>query len=151
MIKKDGSQRKTHDRASNLFSNAWQHDSWDSHCTFSTNLFHGQITQKLIDQLIEPENKECSPWIVFEINHPQTGPLLIRRSPRGLDTRLSQHYSHTSGHLGPLLFKSGPVWGWFIPKTFQGLHSLFSRSLIWRIAIRTICLWNKFEEKAQCE
>ena len=32
-----------------------------SHCTFSSNLFHGQITQKYIDQLSDPENKKCRP------------------------------------------------------------------------------------------
>ena len=60
-------------------------------------------------------------------------------------------FPRKQGFLGPLLLKSYRVWGWFIPKTFQGLHFLFSRSLIWRIAIWTICLWNKFEEKAQCD
>ena len=43
------------------------------------------------------------------------------------------------------------VWGWFVPKNFQGLHFLFSESLSWRIAIWTICPWNKIEEKAQCD
>ena len=38
----------------------------------------------------------------------------------------------------------------FIPKTFPGLHFLFSWGLIWLILFWTICLWNKFEEKAQC-
>ena len=56
-----------------------------------------------------------------------------------------------SGLLGPLLLKSGRVWGWFVPKTFQGLHFLFSGSLSWWIAIWVICPWNKFEEKKQCE
>ena len=32
---------------------------------FSSNLFHGQITQRYIDQLSDPKNKKCSPWIVF--------------------------------------------------------------------------------------
>ena len=29
-----------------------------SHCAFSSNLFHGHITQKYIDQLSDPENKK---------------------------------------------------------------------------------------------
>ena len=36
-----------------------------------------------------------------------------------------------SGLLGPLLLKSRRVWGWLVPKTFQGLHFLFSGSLSW--------------------
>ena len=32
-----------------------------AHCAFSSNLFHGQIVQILIDQLSPPENKKCSP------------------------------------------------------------------------------------------
>ena len=31
-----------------------------SHCAFSSNLFHGQITQKHIDHLSAPENVKCS-------------------------------------------------------------------------------------------
>ncbi len=53
--------------------------------------------------------------------------------------------------LGPLLLKSGRVWGWFVPKTFQGIHFLFSGPLKWSIDIGAMCLWNKFDEKAQCE
>ena len=53
--------------------------------------------------------------------------------------------------LGSLLLKSRRVWGWFVPKTFQGLHFLFSGSLSWWIDIWLICPWNKFEDKAQCE
>ena len=52
--------------------------------------------------------------------------------------------------LGPHLVKSCRVWGWFVPKTFQGLIFLFSGSLTWWIAFWVICPWNKFEEKAQC-
>ena len=33
----------------------------DSHCAFSSNLFHGYIAQIYIDQLSDPENKKCSP------------------------------------------------------------------------------------------
>ena len=55
-----------------------------------------------------------------------------------------------SGLLGPLLLKCCRVWGWFLPKTFQGLHFLFSGSLSWSIYIWAICPWNKFDEKAQC-
>ena len=47
--------------------------------------------------------------------------------------------------------QSHRVWGWFIPKTFQGEHFLFSGELIWSICFWVICPWNKFEEKAQCE
>ena len=43
-----------------------------------------------------------------------------------------------------------PLW-WFVPKTFQGLHFLFSGPLRWSIYIWAICPWNKFDEKAQCE
>ena len=32
-----------------------------SHCTFSSNLFHEQITQISIHQLSDTENKKCSP------------------------------------------------------------------------------------------
>ena len=53
-----------------------------SHCHLSSNLFQGQITQKHIDQMSSPENKKCSPWKVFGINHPQTPRLLSRRGPR---------------------------------------------------------------------
>ena len=63
-----------------------------SHCAFSSNLFHGQITQKHIDQMSSPENKKCSPVKVFGINHPQTPRLMSMRGPRCLDKRLSQHY-----------------------------------------------------------
>ena len=33
----------------------------DSHCAFSSNLFHGQIPQKAIHKLSDTENKKCSP------------------------------------------------------------------------------------------
>ena len=56
-----------------------------------------------------------------------------------------------SGLLGPLLLKSGRIWGWFFPKTFQGLHVLFSGSLSWSMNIWAIYPRNKFDEKAQCE
>ena len=55
--------------------------------------------------------------------------------------------SLVSGHLGTLLVKSGRVWGWFIPNTFQGLHFVFSGAFSWSIYIWVICAWNKFEEK----
>ena len=55
-----------------------------------------------------------------------------------------------SGLLWPLLLKSRRVWGWFVPKTFQGLHFLFSWSLSWRTAFWVICSWNEFEEREQC-
>ena len=63
-----------------------------THCAFSSNLFHGQIAQIYIDQLSDPENKKCSPWKVFGINHPQTPRLLSRRGPRSPEARLPQHY-----------------------------------------------------------
>ena len=70
----------------------------------------------------------------------------------------SSHFDRTRGYrnqkfptLGPLLFKSLGVWGWFIPKTFQGLPFLFSGSLSWLMYIWVICPWNKFDEKAQCK
>ena len=31
---------------------------WGSHCAFSSNLFHGQITQKAIHQLRDPEKEK---------------------------------------------------------------------------------------------
>ena len=37
-----------------------------SHCTFSSNLFHGQIAQIYIDHLSGHENNKCSPWKVDE-------------------------------------------------------------------------------------
>ena len=120
-----------------------------SHCAFSSNLFHGHFAQIYISQLSDPKNKKCNPWKVFGNNHPQILPLLSRRGPRGPEARLSQHY------IGPKMtfhhFKSRRVWGWFVPKTFQGLHFLFSGSLSWSIYIWAICPWNKFDEKAQCE
>ena len=64
----------------------------DSHCAFSSNLFHGQIVQIAILQLSSPENKKCSPWKVFGTNHSQTLQLLSRRGPRSREARLSQHY-----------------------------------------------------------
>ena len=60
-----------------------------SHCAFSSNLFHGQIVHIFILHLRDRENKKCSPWKVFVINHPQTLRLLSRRGPRSPDTRLS--------------------------------------------------------------
>ena len=53
--------------------------------------------------------------------------------------------------LGPLLLKSCRVWEWFNPKTFQGLHFLFSGELIWSIDIWVICPWNKFGKKRSVE
>ena len=41
-----------------------------AHCTFSSNLFHGYIVQKYIDQMSPPENKKCSPGKVFGIKPP---------------------------------------------------------------------------------
>ena len=35
--------------------------SGGAHCAFSSNLIHGQITQKHINQMSSPENKKCSP------------------------------------------------------------------------------------------
>ena len=40
------------------------------HCAFSSNLFHGHIVQKYIDQMSPPENKKCSPGKVFGIKPP---------------------------------------------------------------------------------
>ena len=63
-----------------------------SYCAFSSNLLHGQTTQKHINQMSSPENKKCSSWKAFGINHSQTPRLLSRRGPRSPDVRLSQHY-----------------------------------------------------------
>ena len=83
--------------ASAAFLRFWTSVARSPHCAFSPNLFHGQITQKSIDQMCSPENKKCSPWKVFGINHAQTLQLLSRRGPRGPDVRLFQHY------IGPIL------------------------------------------------
>ena len=120
-----------------------------SHCPFSSNLFHGHLAQIYIDQLSDPENKKCSPWKVFGKNHPQILQLLSRRGPRSPEARLSQHY--ISPKMTFQLLKSGRIWGWFFPKTFQGLHFLFSVSLSWSMYIWAKCPWNKFDGKAQCE
>ena len=63
-----------------------------SHCAFSSNLFHRQLTQKPVDQMSPPENKKCSPWNVFGIQSPSNLTNLSRRGPRYLIARLSQHY-----------------------------------------------------------
>ena len=75
-----------------------------SHSAFSLNLFHGQITQKSIDQMSSPRKQ---------------------------------------GFLRLLLLKSCGVWGWFIPKTFQGHYSLFSRELIFELFARETNLEKK--------
>ena len=75
--------------------NFLSHGRWfesGSHCSFSSNSFHGQIIQKAVQQVSDPENKKGSPWKVFGTNHPQTLWLLSRRGPRSPDMRLSQHY-----------------------------------------------------------
>ena len=63
-----------------------------SHCSVSSNSFHGQITQKAVHQITDPENKKCSHWKFFGTNHPQNLRFLSRRGPRSLDMGLSQHY-----------------------------------------------------------
>ena len=63
-----------------------------AHCFVSSNSFHGQITQKAVHQITDPENKKCSHWKFFGTNHPQNLRFLSRRGPRSLDMRLSQHY-----------------------------------------------------------
>ena len=75
-----------------IFDRGEKFCSTSSHCTFSSNLFHGLITQIAINQLSDPENKKCSPWKVFGTIHPQTLQLLSRRGPRSPKARLSQHY-----------------------------------------------------------
>ena len=59
--------------------------------------------------------------------------------------------SLASGHLGPLLLKIWGIWGWFYSKNFSRATFLFPGSLSWLICFWVICLWNKFEERAQCE
>ena len=39
---------------------------------FFSKIVSGQITQKSNGQMRSPENKKCSPYKVFGINHPQT-------------------------------------------------------------------------------
>ena len=63
-----------------------------AHCSVSSNSFHGQITQKAVHQIGDPENKKCSHWNFFGTNHPQNLRFLSRRGPRSLDMGLSQHY-----------------------------------------------------------
>ena len=41
-----------------------------THCAFSSNLFHGHIVLKYIEQMSPPENKKCSPGKVFGIKPP---------------------------------------------------------------------------------
>ena len=36
-----------------------------SQCTFSSNLFHGQITQKHFNEISSPKNKKSRPWIFW--------------------------------------------------------------------------------------
>ena len=84
-----------------------------AHCSFSSNSFHGQITQKAVHQISDPENKKCSHWNFFGTNHPQNLRFLSRRGPRSLDMRLSQHY------IGPkMTFRHFPN---FCRKKFPGL------------------------------
>ena len=64
------------------------------HCAFSTDLFHGQITQIYIDQLRGPEGIKCSPWKVFGItfkpSHFWAGEALDARTRGCLNITLSQ-------------------------------------------------------------
>ena len=63
-----------------IFPFNWSHHiRWHSHCTFSWNLCHCQITKKYINLLNAQEDKKCSPWKVLGINLSQTPPLLSRR------------------------------------------------------------------------
>ena len=87
------------------------------HCSVSSNSFHGQITQKGVHQISDPENKKCSRWKFFGTNHPQNLRFLSRRGPRSLDMRLSQHY------IGPkMTFRHFPN---FCRKKFPGLTKEF--------------------------
>ena len=47
--------------------------------SFSTNLFHRQLTQISHDKIRSPGNKKCCPWKVFGINCPQNLRLFSRR------------------------------------------------------------------------
>ena len=51
-----------------------------------------EITQKYIDQLNVPENKNVALEKFLHQNHPQTLPLLTRRGPRCQNARMSQYY-----------------------------------------------------------
>ena len=55
------------------------------HCSVSLYLFHGQITQKAVHQLSDPENKKCSHWKFFGTIYLQTLWFLSRRGPRSPD------------------------------------------------------------------
>ena len=118
-------------KVTKLCQHALMHDKYlfstESHSAFSPNLIHGQITQISIDHMSSPENKKCSPWKVFGINHPQTLRLLSRRGPRGLDMRLSQHY------IGPKM--TFCHFSTFCRKKFPGLTNKFLHIFVqlWRL------------------
>ena len=109
-------------------------------CAFPPNLFHGQIPQKSINQTSSPENKKCSLWKVFEINHPQTMQLLSRRGPRSSEARLSNVMLRQSRLRAS---RASPN------QKSQGARVVCF--LVTLIYIWAICLRNKFDEKAQCE
>ena len=69
----------------------WKHKvEWATHCAFSSNLFHGQITRKMSS----PENKNCRPWKGFGVK-PPSHPARYFWAKEALecpDASLSQHY-----------------------------------------------------------
>ena len=88
-----------------MFS-ATMHVKWysaESHWAFSSKLFHGQITQKYIDQMNAPENERCRRWKVFELPPPNPaafelslGEALVAWTHGCLDIKLAQkcHFSN---------------------------------------------------------
>ena len=110
-----------------------------AHCAFSSNLFHGQIVQTAILQLIDSENKKCSPFKVFGRNHPQTLRLLSRKGPRSPDARLFQHY------IGPkMLLQHFPN---FCRKKFPGLTKEISGTYWMNVEVLPHDFWKLQPQK----
>ena len=59
----------------------------DPHCTFSSNLFNGQITQKRTNQLSFPEDIKWSPWKVFGLK-PPSNPASFDKEREALDAQM---------------------------------------------------------------
>ena len=49
----------------------WYRSCFSHTLHFFFDFFHGQITQKYIDQISSPENKKCGPWKVFWCKMPE--------------------------------------------------------------------------------
>ena len=115
-----------------------------THCFVSSNSFHGQIIQKAVHQLSDPENKKNSHWIFLEQTTLKpcgfwVGEALEAQAWPCLNITLAQKWHsatfqisaekkfpslikrllHMSGLLGPLLLKCCRVWWWLVPKLFK--------------------------------